>query len=185
MIVTRTCFRQKRHPVSPGLVTPTFSVALLSWTSLRHAVLGFSVSIQYIPRQVLPTLRAVDLLPLSLLVYPLRLLHPSGIGFICPYPGRSAWMADHHHSFPEICLQPHPVKESRHCVKRGLETPRVGGGYHPSVCIENIFMQLQPFLCLPLCIVMLPDFLSLWMYRFVSTDVVPARPFRHQGLPVA
>ena len=40
------CLFRKRHPENPGLIDPTFSVALLYWTPLYHAVLVLAVRIQ-------------------------------------------------------------------------------------------------------------------------------------------
>ena len=39
----RPCLWQKCHNVRPGLVTTAFSVALLYWTTLHHAVLVLEV----------------------------------------------------------------------------------------------------------------------------------------------
>ena len=33
---------------------------------------------------------------------------------------RPAWLANHTHSFPDVCPQAHPVKETHQRVKRGL-----------------------------------------------------------------
>ena len=128
---------QKLHPVSPGIVAPTFIFSILYWKYVRHAMLGLSVHLQWPLLQVLPALRASKPLPLSLRVAPFRPRHPPSIEFVCPYPDCPTWMAYHPHCFEEICIQPHPFKYSRQNVKCGLDPSRAGGGYHPVVCVEN------------------------------------------------
>ena len=68
----------KHHPVSLGLIAPSFPFYLLSWYLICNAVLGFSVRIQWLLSQVLPVLRASDPLPLSLLLAPPWPHHPTG-----------------------------------------------------------------------------------------------------------
>ena len=57
--------------------------------------------------------------------------------------------------------------------------PRVGGGYHPIVCIEKNFPNLQPpmpLLILPLSIVTSPDHHANWMCRLVAAAVIKYSP---------
>ena len=96
----------------PVLVAIALSIALLSRTPLRQAMLGLSVHSQWPPSQVLPVLRESNPLPLSLLVAPPFPRHPPDIGFFCQYPGRPAYLEDHTHVFPGI----HTVSQPGYAV---------------------------------------------------------------------
>ena len=79
------------------------------------------------------------------------------------------------HFFLDIHLQPHPVKKSSQRVKPGLGPLRVGGGYHPVVCIEKRFLKLHPpmpFLSLPSSIFAIPDHRAHQLCRLVAAAVV-------------
>ena len=63
--------------------------------------------------------------------------NPKFVSLVCLYPDRPACLAEHNNSFPYVCLQYHLVEETRQHVKHCLDPPRVGGGYHPFVCIKQ------------------------------------------------
>ena len=92
--------------------------------------MGLDVIIQEPPCYILPSVWALDLFPLPLLIALPLSRHPTFVGLVCPDPEGPACLADHAHSFLKVFLQSHLVKDPRQRVEQGLDPPRVGGGCH-------------------------------------------------------
>ena len=73
---------QEYHPVSSGIVNPTFPISLLYWKSVRHTMLRLEVHIYLTPYQVFLALGEANLIPVYLLVVPPHPRHPPGIDFV-------------------------------------------------------------------------------------------------------
>ena len=92
------------------------------------------------------------------------------IGFVCQYSIRLEWMTEHTHVFLDIYPQSHPVEDYRHCIKRGLEPPQVGGGHHTVVRIEERCLKVQPLMSLlrlPLSAIDSPNRHACRLFRVV------------------
>ena len=80
--------------------------------------------------------------------------------------------------FGHYSSTPHS-KKSIQSVKHVMGPPRVGGGYHPIVCIEKHFLNLQPpmlFLSLLSSIVTSPDHHAHQICRLVAAAVIKYSP---------